>query len=147
MVKPVEPQHSAENIRALLIVEDEILIRFQICAYLRECGFKVIEAVNAEEAISILEEPALTVDLVMSEVDLPGPTDGFALAQWVRAERPGLPIILVATPERAAHAAADLCASGPLLAKPYEAQTLVDRIRRLLSQSPRADALEINSRG
>jgi DNA-binding NtrC family response regulator len=127
---PVSPV----NIKTLLVIADEVLIRFQICAYLRECGFKVIEAVNAEEAMSILTEPALTVDAVMSDVDLSGSIDRFALAQWMRREKPWLPIILTATPARAAQAAADLCESGPQLAKPYDAQILLDRIRRSLSQ-------------
>jgi DNA-binding response OmpR family regulator len=60
--------------------------------------------------------------------------DGFALAQWMRREKPGLPIILAATPARAADVAADLCESGPLLAKPYDAQILLDRIKRSLPQ-------------
>jgi DNA-binding response OmpR family regulator len=138
----VETSVSSGSIETVLVVDSEILVRFQICAYLRECGFKVIEAVNAEEAMSILTEPALTVDWVMSDVDLSGPMGGFALAQWLRREKPGLPIILAATPERAAHAAADLCGSGPLLAKPYDAQVLLDRIRRELSQRTSCRQLE-----
>lgn len=125
---------SARRIGTLLVVASDILVRSPVCSYLRECGFKVIEAVNAEEAMSILTEPALTVDSVMSDVDLSGPMDGFALAQWMRREKPGLPIILAATPARAARAAADLCGSGPLLATPSDPQILLDRIRRSLSQ-------------
>lgn len=128
-----EQDSSSETIQTLLVVDGEVLVRFPICSYLRQCGFKVIEAVNAEEAIQILTEPALSVDLVMSDVDLPGPMDGFALAQWIRREKPGLPVILAGTLARATHAAADLCASGPMLAKPYDAQILLDRIKRLLS--------------
>jgi DNA-binding NtrC family response regulator len=124
----------SRHVQTLLVVLDEILVRFPICAYLRECGFKVIEAVNAEEAMSILTEPALTVDSVVSDIDLSGSMDGFALAQWMRREKPGLPIILAATPARAADVAADLCESGPLLAKPYDAQILLDRIKRSLPQ-------------
>jgi DNA-binding response OmpR family regulator len=130
----VETTVSPGGIETVLVSDGGILVRSQVCSYLRECGFKVIEALNAEEAISILTEPALTVDFVISDVDLSGPMDGFALAQWMRREKPGLPIILAATPERAARAAADLCGSGPLLAKPYDAQILLDRIRRSLSR-------------
>jgi DNA-binding response OmpR family regulator len=131
-----EQDINSKQIQSILVVDGEILTRLEICAYLRACGFRVIEAVNAEEAVSVLTEPALAVDLVMSDVNLPGPMDGFALAQWIRRERQGIPIILVATPERATHVAADLCASGPMLTKPYDAQILLDRIRRLLSRTP-----------
>jgi DNA-binding response OmpR family regulator len=130
----METSASAGRIGTLLVVDSDILVRSPVCSYLRECGFKVIEAVNAEEAMSILTEPTLTVDSVMSDVELSGPMDGFALAQWMRRERPGLPIILASTPARAARAAADLCGSGPVLAKPSDPQILLDRIKRSLSQ-------------
>jgi DNA-binding response OmpR family regulator len=120
--------------QSLLVVEDEILIRFQICDYLRECGFKVIEAASADEAVVILKEPDLAVHLVLSDVEMPGSMDGFGLAQWIRKERPGLPIVLVGTPAKAADAAADLCEDGPQLAKPYEPQILLDRIKRILAE-------------
>jgi len=58
--------------------------------------------------------------------------DGFALSQWVRANRPGLDVILAGSVSRAASAAADLCEEGTL-PKPYESQVVVDRIRRLMA--------------
>jgi DNA-binding response OmpR family regulator len=128
---PIKTSSSAEKVETLLIVDSDILARYQVCSYLRECGFKVIEAVNAEEAMSILMEPALTVDSVLSDVDLSGPMDGLALAQWMRREKPELPIILAATPARAA---ADLSGAGPLLMKPSDQRILLDRITRSLSQ-------------
>lgn len=133
------PRESATDgwIQSLLVVEDEILIRFQICDYLRDCGFKVIEAASADEAVLILKEPELTVDLVLSDVEMPGSMDGFGLARWVRAERPGLPVVLVGSPAKAADAAAGLCEEGPQLAKPYEPQILLDRIRRMLAEGRR----------
>jgi DNA-binding response OmpR family regulator len=119
----------------VLIVEDEILIRFQIAAYLRTCGYRVIEAAHAEEALIVLQEPDLAVDIVMSDVEMPGKIDGFGLAQWLRVNRPGLPVILCGSAAKAADAAADLCEDGPHLAKPYEPVALLDRIRRLLGGS------------
>jgi hypothetical protein len=58
----------------------------------------------------------------------------FAVSQWVRANRPQLDIMLVGNIERAADVAAELCENGPTLSKPYEPQTVVDRIRRLLAE-------------
>jgi len=117
----------------ILVVEDEVMIRLVISQYLRDCGFKVIEAVNADEAIQILESPDVTVDVVLSDVAMPGSMDGFGLAQWVRKNKPDIGVILVGSPRGAADAAADLCESGPTLAKPYEPQIVVERIRRLLA--------------
>jgi DNA-binding LytR/AlgR family response regulator len=96
-----------------------------------------VEAANADEALIILQEPELEIEVVLSDIEMPGAMDGFGLAQWVRANRPGLEIVLVGTPERAANAAADLCEEGPTLAKPYEPQIVVDRIRQLLAASAR----------
>lgn len=121
-------------VQCLLVVEDDILVRFQICDYLRECGFKVIEAANAQEAVLVLEKLDLSVELVLSTTQMPGAMDGFALAHWVRRERPGLPVILVGSPGKAADAAAELCEHGPMLTKPYEPQILLDRIRRSLAE-------------
>jgi CheY-like chemotaxis protein len=45
----------------VLFVDHEVLIRIVVCEYLRQCGFRVIEAANTEEAIIVLSEPDLTV--------------------------------------------------------------------------------------
>ncbi len=121
-----------ETRETILVVDDEILIRFHIADYLRHCGYRVIEAVNGEEALIVLQQQDLPVDIVLSDVEMPGAVDGFALAQWLRANKPGLPVILVGTAAKAADAAADLCDEGPMLTKPYEPQMLLDRIKRLL---------------
>jgi DNA-binding NtrC family response regulator len=118
----------------VLVVEDDVLIRMVIAQYLRECGYRVIEAAHAHEAITVLQEPELKIDVVLSDVEMPGSMDGFGLSQWVRKHRQGLAIILVGSPASAADAAADLCESGPMLAKPYEPQIAVDHIRRLLAE-------------
>jgi CheY-like chemotaxis protein len=126
-----EPTAATETV---LVVEDEILIRMVISEYLRDCGYKVIEAANADEAILVLRQKELTIDVVFTDVEMPGSMDGFGLSQWVRANRQGIDVVLVSNPARAADAAAELCESGPALSKPYEPQIVVDRIRRLLAE-------------
>ena len=128
------PSAAAAIAETVLVVEDDILIRMVISQYLRECGYRVIEAVSADEAILVLQKPELKIDVMLSDVETPGSMDGFGLSQWVRKHRQGLDIVLVGNPERAADAAADLCESGPMLAKPYEPQLVVDRIRRLSAE-------------
>lgn len=128
MTMPVEQSKRPSTI---LVVEDEVLIRMNISRYLRECGYTVIEAVNADEALQVLQSNQI-LDLVLSDVQMPGSMDGFGLAQWIRKNREGLNIILVGTPERAADTAAELCESGPAMAKPYEPEALADLIRKHL---------------
>ena len=116
------------------MVEDEILVRYVISDYLRECGYKVIEASSAEEALQVLQKASVRVDVLLSNVQLPGAIDGFALARWVRVSQSGVGVILAGTISRAADAAAELCEEGPMLSKPYEPQAVVDRIKRLLAE-------------
>ena len=121
----------------ILVVEDEVLIRLVIADYLRDCGYKVHEAVSGEEAIAILQAPEVSIDVVFSDVEMPGSMDGFALARWVRANKPGMEVILTSGIERSADIAATLCEAGPLMTKPYSSQDVVDRLRQLAAKARR----------
>ncbi len=125
------------SLQTILVVEDEILVRVAIAEYLRECGYKVHEAVNAREAVTMLQSPEVAIDIVFSDVQMPGDMDGFGLARWIRTNKPGVQVILTSGVERSADIAASLCEAGPLLIKPYPSQDVVDRIRRLLAKFPR----------
>jgi CheY-like chemotaxis protein len=115
----------------VLVVESEVLVRLAISEYLRHCGYRVIEAASADEALTLLAEANIAIDVVFSAVELGGATDGFALARRVRTEWPGLNVILTGTLEKAVREAGDLCEEGPHLKKPYEPQHVVDWIKRL----------------
>ena len=119
----------------VLVVEDEVLLRLSIAAYLRDCGYKVIEAADADEAVLVLKQSDLDIDVLFTDIEMPGAMDGFGLAQWTRANRPGLDVILTGSAPRAVNAAAMLCEDGPM-PKPYEPQVVYDRIRRLLAARP-----------
>jgi CheY-like chemotaxis protein len=121
----------------VLVVEGDVLARLAIAGYLRHCGYAVIEAASADEAMTILGRSDIAVDIVFCAVESGGSTDGFGLAKWVRAARPGLQIILAGTAERAAEKAGDLCEEGPHLKKPYESQQVVDWIKKLRNLKPK----------
>jgi DNA-binding response OmpR family regulator len=131
---------TAAPAQTVLVVDDEVLVRLVIAAYLRDCGYRVIEAADATEAMVALEQDqAGAVGVVLSAVALTGEHDGFALAHWIRRHRPGCEVMLAGTVARAADVAGDLCEQGPMLARPYEPQIVLDRIRRLLARrSPKA---------
>jgi two-component system, response regulator PdtaR len=81
--------------RALvLIVEDELLIRLDAVDMIEAAGFDVIQAANADEAITILEARS-DIQLVFTDVQMPGSMDGLKLAAAVRGRWP--PIKIVAT--------------------------------------------------
>src|SRR5262249_50315197 len=103
-----------------------------ISQYLRDCGYKVIEAANAEEAMTVLSHKETTIDIVFTDIEMRGAVDGFGLAQWVRQHRPGLEVLLAGTLPRTVQQAKELCEDGPI-PKPYDALAVHDRIRKLLA--------------
>lgn len=127
------PEHDA-----ILVVDGEVLVRHAISDYLRDCGYTVVEAANGDEAVTVLGEAGLQVDAILCDAQIEGSFNGFELRQWVRQHRPELQIILSGTVASAANAAAELCEQGPQLARPYEPQSVVDYIKRLLAK--RADS-------
>ncbi|PVE25960.1 response regulator [Microvirga sp. KLBC 81] len=125
-------------LHTVLVVEDEVLVRMVIADYLRECGYRVYETVNASEALAVLQSPEVSIDIVFSDVQTPGDMDGFRLARWVRANKPGVQVVLTSGVERSAEIASTLCEAGPLLKKPYPPQDVVDRIRQLVAKAKRS---------
>ena len=116
----------------ILLVEDEVLVRAPIAQYLRDCGYRVIEAVNAEEAMTVLLHEETVVDIVFSDIEMPGAIDGFGLAKWIREHRPGLDVLLAGTVPRTVENAQQLCEQGSV-PKPYDAQIVHNHIKRLLA--------------
>jgi CheY-like chemotaxis protein len=124
------------EIPTVLVVEDDYIVCMAIAEHLHSCGYCVLEAGNADDAIAVLKADArigARINVVFSDVQMPGSMDGFGLAGWVRRERPGTKIILTSGVSCALEAANDLCDGGPLLDKPYNPAEVVRRIRTLLA--------------
>jgi DNA-binding response OmpR family regulator len=126
---PSQPGSGAADSSTIIVVEPDILARMVIAEYLRECGYKVVEGVTADDVLAVLGA-GREVAIVMAEIRLAGAMDGFALAQWIRANHPSIDVILTSGVDKAADKAGDLCDNGPL-AKPYHPQEVVRRINRL----------------
>lgn len=111
-----------------LIVEDEYLIRVILVEALADDGFVVVEATDVGEAIAVLEKTP--IDLLLTDVQLPGERNGLALARWARQQRPDLPVIyMTGRPD----SVQDLDPSGreALVAKPYLPSEICAAARRL----------------
>lgn len=120
----------------VLVVDDDILIRMVIAEYLRDCGYRVLEAANGYEAVTALKSKA-QIDLVFADIHAGGNPDGFSLAQLARKERPGVHVILTSSVSKAALKADDLCEDGPVVQKPYDHREVARRIRLLLATRKR----------
>lgn len=77
----------------ILVVEDELFVRMYISEALRDAGYKVLEAFNGDEAVEILISGA-HVDLVLSDVKMPGSVDGLELLAFVRKNFPRIPVVI-----------------------------------------------------
>lgn len=85
----------------VIVVEDESLIVLWVEETLREAGYEVVTASNADEAIQILEtDPAIT--LVFTDIDMPGTMDGLRLAAAVRHRWPPVHIVIASGKRRPA---------------------------------------------
>ena len=115
----------------VLLVEGDILVRHPLAEYLRECGFRVLEASHGDEAMLVLAAPGLKIDVVLTDMATPG--GGFALRQWINARALPVQVILAGSTEAAVKQAGDICNEGPALSKPYEHHLVLQRIRQSLS--------------
>jgi CheY-like chemotaxis protein len=100
----------------VLVVEDDHLLRLDATDMVESAGFEVIEAANADEAISILESRN-DIAVVFTDVQMPGSMDGLKLARAVRGRWP--PIKIVTTSGLRIIEETDLPEGGRFLPKPY----------------------------
>lgn len=109
----------------ILVVDDEEEIRALAAGLLDEFGFAVLTASDGEQALRMLEGDFLRIDLMFSDVMIPGALNGFALAKRARQLRPDLRIVLTSgyiDPQLAEAMSQEFY---PILAKPYRARQLL----------------------
>lgn len=78
----------------LLLVEDEVMVRWSLGQLLEARGYRVLQAASAEEALDVAERSSEPIHLLLSDVFMPG-LDGFELAHRLRRARPGLRALLM----------------------------------------------------
>ena len=129
------PRHEARIRRPanILVVEDELLIRLDIARELAGAGYKVIEAANAAEAIAVLES-GHAVDLVFSDIQMPGPVDGIGLLEIVRQRFPSIPVVLTS-----GGAQVDQIEGVIFLPKPYRPSDVLSTVAAQIGRKERHD--------
>jgi CheY-like chemotaxis protein len=119
----------AETPLTVLIVEDETLISHLVADWLNDWGFAVHEAASGDEALAYIDHDG-PVDVIFTDLNLPGSIDGAELAARVRAQRPELPIVY-ASSRYSADDIAPLVACSVFVPKPYNPADVCSLLARL----------------
>lgn len=111
----------------ILLVEDEVFIRIASAEWLRDAGYTVIEAADAAEALDMLGS-GQPLALLATDITMPGPFDGLALAARAKSGWPELPVLLLS-----AHLPADpMDHADGALSKPFGPMELVALIEKMI---------------
>jgi two-component system, response regulator PdtaR len=111
----------APNKGRVLVVDDEPLVRFVAADALREAGYEVVEASNADDAMVMLNQDNFTT--VLTDIEMPGAMNGLDLAWAVQGHNPRLPVVLVSG--RQLPHQTEMPRTARFLAKPYRIETLL----------------------
>ncbi len=130
------PQALPNGDESILVVEDDDDMRATASAGLRSLGYRVIEASDGDEALDIVERRAAEIDLLFSDVVMPGSLTGYELARRVRDQYPSIRVLLTSgfpgdTLQRKGADLGDIA----LLGKPYHKEALARKIRQTLDRS------------
>ncbi|SDJ38129.1 MULTISPECIES: response regulator [Bradyrhizobium] len=115
---------------AVLIVEDEAILRLHAVDLVEEAGFTAIEAKNADEAIAILESRS-DVMLLFTDVHMPGSMDGLRLAHAVRDRWPPIKIVVVSGQLKLDQN--QLPADSRFFDKPFQADKIIAELRAMIT--------------
>ncbi|MQT12205.1 hybrid sensor histidine kinase/response regulator [Segnochrobactrum spirostomi] len=115
----------------ILVVEDDPRVRRVAVARLIDTGYRVIEATNATEALAALRESP-DIDLVFTDIVMPGGMTGIELAREVRVLRPEVPVLFTSGYAEPNVAGREIGEGSSWLKKPYTARELATRLRELL---------------
>ena len=130
---------SSDQVAAItnvLVVEDEMVLRMRAVDIVEDAGFTAVEAVSADEALSILESRS-DISLLFSDIQMPGTMDGLKLAHAVHDRWPGIKIILVSGQVKLSDA--DKPADSRFFGKPLEVKRMIDELQEMVGTG----ALEI----
>jgi CheY-like chemotaxis protein len=115
----------------VLLVEDEGIIRLVTGEFLRDEGFDVFEAWNGDEAAKLLDGPE-PIDVLFTDVRMPGSLDGVDLASYARRRYPAIPVLVVSGyAESLMSRLAGLHPPAAFVNKPYDMRAIARILRRL----------------
>lgn len=121
--------------QCVLIADSEVLVRNALAEYLRDCGYRVIQAATSEEVIEVFRHGTIVPTAVLCDAALSGTMNGFELRGWLRENAADVRVALAGNVDKAAQAAGKICDDGPHLKRPYDPQAVAEHIKRLLAEA------------
>ncbi|HEY5072537.1 MAG TPA: response regulator [Caulobacteraceae bacterium] len=116
--------------QTVLVVEDDGVVRLDAVETLRDAGFEVIEADGAEQALEVVAARD-DIDLLFTDINMPGRIDGVELARRVHRRHPAILLLLTSGETRLKPS--QIPDSGAFIAKPYSPQTVTRTVARMLA--------------
>ena len=123
----------------IVLVETDILIRYPLALYLRECGYSVLEASTAEEAQRLATAANVAIDIFLLDIASLGDA-GFALAQELRQLNKNWEVLTIGSVKRAVKTAADLCEDGPDPSHAADHESVLALIQKRLTMRDKRSA-------
>ncbi|MEG9529097.1 MAG: response regulator, partial [Hyphomicrobiales bacterium] len=125
----------AEQGETVLVVDDEPTVRMLVTEVLDELGYTAIEATDSASGLQVLQSD-VRIDLLITDIGLPGGMNGRQMADAARAQRPGLKVLFITGyAETSALGSGQLAAGMTVLTKPFVIETLGARIREIIAGS------------
>ncbi len=121
-----DPTAQSTNV---LVVEDEMVLRMRAVDIVEDAGFTAVEAVNADQALSILESRS-DISLLFSDIQMPGSMDGLKLAHAVHDRWPSIKIILVSGQIKVSDA--DKPTDSRFFRKPLEVKQMIAELQEMV---------------
>ncbi len=116
---------------AVLVVEDDAIVRAEAIDLCEEAGFTTYEAKNADQAIRMLERHS-NIRVLFTDVEMPGTMDGLKLARAVRDRWP--PVTIMVTSGRVKVGKDDMPENGLFFAKPYPPNGIVKALNEIAAK-------------
>jgi two-component system, cell cycle sensor histidine kinase and response regulator CckA len=134
-LEPVPPEEEPlRGTETVLLVEDEPIVRTLTARILLEHGYEVLEAERGDEALELAADPANEIDLVVSDIVMPG-MNGLELGERLRRAHPGLRFVFVSGyADSAFGGASSLPADAAFVEKPFTPPVLLRRVREALDE-------------
>lgn len=123
-----------------LIVDDDPIILMDLDDILSDAGFRCVEAPHGDAAMALLPDRAENVTLLFSDVEMPGGTDGFALARHVSSTYPWIEIVIASG--RIRPEPGDMPKNATFLGKPFSARMVHDHLRAILPDGKKPEPLK-----